>query len=216
MLSIAFHMPSVVMAAAEENIQAAFSCVSWEKPIKGLVYVRSNGEMVPLRIHNKKRSVEIDYHGSNPIIFYRKNPSADAEGDYQPIAQVLLRESYEQPLFFFLGKEGAYSIVTMEDSFESYPTGSYRFYNFTERDLVAKLGDETLSLAPQEAAYLEKPFSSSMEYPVAFVVRDSDGVRPLYTNMWAHAERFRYLILISKSDVRDTGSMSFRILSDYE
>lgn len=216
LLSVCFCQSLVLATNVEQNIQTTFSCVSWDKPIKGTVYVSSDGEMIPLRVHNMRRSKLIDYHGPNPIVFYQKGQGEEGREAYHPIAQVQLDANIKQALLFFVGKEDNYKIMTLEDSFDAYPTGSYRFYNFTERDLLARLGDFTLQLPPKETAYLERPFPDSVEYPVAFVVRDSDGIRPLYTNMWTHIGRFRYLIFVSNSDSRDTGSMSFRILSDYD
>ncbi|GHC05036.1 hypothetical protein [Cerasicoccus arenae] len=211
-----FIFPSLACAAdAVANVETTFSCVSWGKPIKDTLYVRSDGEMIPLRVHSMRRSSEVDYHGSNPIVFFRKGKDGQEQDAYQPVAQVQLDGSIKKPLFFFAGEGGNYKIVTLEDSFDKYPTGSYRFYNFTERDLIAKMGDEILQLPPKKTAYLPQPFTGTIEYPIAFVVREPGGIRPLYTNMWTHVGRFRYLIFVSDSDSRDTGSMKFRILSDY-
>ncbi|WP_309397927.1 hypothetical protein [Cerasicoccus maritimus] len=197
------------------SIQTEFTCVSWNKPISSALYVRNGEEMVPLRIHNMQRSQSMEYSGLNPVVFHTKTKNDHGETIYKPIAEASIPIGIEKPLLFFVENEDQYQIIALEDSFAQYPNGSYRFYNFTEKDLLAKFGEQTINLKPKKTIFLEQPFNTSKEYPVAFVLRDPDGVKPLYTNKWRHSENFRYLIFVSESGSRDVSPIQFKVLADY-
>ena len=196
-------------------LQTEFRAVSWQRPISEPLYVRSNGSMVPLQIHNMMRSQPVEYKGDNPIEFFRKSKGPDGSPVYTPVASVQMDPTLASPLLFFVENDGKYQVMTLEDSFEDYPVGSYRFYNFTDNDLLARLGDEKINLKPKNTVYLKEPFRSDQRYPVAFVVREPDGIHPLYTNMWSHSQNYRYLVLVSRSDSNDLSPIQFHILSDY-
>lgn len=212
---------AILSADAAENqegyINKVISCVSWEKPIHEPLYIRSKGSMEPLRVHNMKRSQPFDYHGPNPMIFYRpKGQSEAGENQFEEVARFSIDTALEQPLLFFVKDDNQYKVFALEDSFEKYPTSSYRFYNFTDKHLIAKMGSDTLQLEPRKAAFLEKPFENSQEYPVIFVVKAPDQIRPLYSNRWTHSNDYRYLIIISENESRDIGPLRFHILADYQ
>ncbi|WOO41045.1 hypothetical protein [Rubellicoccus peritrichatus] len=203
------------LAGAEEQISTSFSCISWDRPIRGEVFVRTNEGMEKMRIHSQRRSALINYIGPNPVVFFQKK-EGEGQQEFKEIAQVYLNPLLAQPLLLFVKEGESYTIVAIEDSFEAYPVSSYRFYNFTDKKLLAKFGDDHFDLAPQETVLLKDPFTTDTEFPVGFVVRSPDGIHPLYSNMWSHLQKYRYLILISESETRDVGPMKFRILSDYE
>ncbi|WP_309383751.1 hypothetical protein [Cerasicoccus frondis] len=199
---------------SSESIRVKFTSISWDKPIQEELFVLSGGEMMPLQIHTMQRSKLVDYRGNNPIIFYRKssNPSADIQ--FVPVAQVRVNSSLVEPLFIFFKQADDYRIFVVEDSFEAFPVGSYRFLNLTDKDMIAQLGSNKIALNPRTLDALKGPFERTLEYQVAFVVREEDGLAPIYYNRWMHVENYRYLILISESKSRDTGPINFRILSD--
>lgn len=199
----------------EERINVTFSALSWEKPLGETLYVRpANGDPIPLTTHHVKRSESIDYFGPNPIVFYRKL-NGNPEPRYQPVASIEIDPNLIRPLLLFTETPNELRVISMEDSFESFPTGSYRFFNLTDKDLVAKFGEEVMQLKPRKTAILNQPFDDTTDYHVLFVVRDSDGVKPLYSNRWRHNENFRYVVIVSESGSGKTGPVQFRLLSDF-
>ncbi|GHB93418.1 hypothetical protein [Cerasicoccus arenae] len=197
-----------------ETIRVTFSCISWNKPIGGNLYVNAGEGMEPVSIHTMQRSKPIEYEGPNPIVFYRE-PSDKADGmAYVPVARVTVKPGIHEPLFLFFGSGDEYKIFEIEDSFDTFPVGSYRFLNLTNRNMLAQLGSNKLELNSRSLEKLMNPFESTHEYQVAFIVREKDELTPAYYNRWMHFDNYRYLILISESKSQDAGPMEFRILSD--
>ncbi len=202
---------------AEESapLRTEFSCLSWPDRLKEVLYVRTEGEYKPVDVQSLKRSSLIKYVGSNPVVFYRKGKDSEGNTVYSPAAQVEIGETLERPLLLFRNDGSGYAIGAMEDSFQKYPVGSYRFYNLTDMDLKARLGTRLIELEPHQRVALKQPFPGDEEIPVMFVVQEPDGLKPLYSNKWDHLSEYRYLILISEAESKRNGPIKFRILTDY-
>ncbi|WP_309386290.1 hypothetical protein [Cerasicoccus frondis] len=214
-LGLAMFVVAEGRAQDAELLNTEFRCISWQRPIQEELYVKSGGEYIPLKIHNMKRSGEVDYVGANPVVFYRKAKGQDGETIYMPAAQVGVSPGVEQPLFFFIQNGANYRIACIEDSFSKYPVGSYRFYNLTSKNLKARMGDIVLTLNSQQTSVLPQPFTDNVEYPVAFVINSPEGVEPLYTNKWQHSEHHRYLIMVADSPYSHASPIDFRVITDY-
>lgn len=196
-----------------EPLAINFSAISLGQPLREPLWLVTENQQIPLSIHNRRRSENIEYVGPNPMVFHRKLETEDGT-EWEVVTEVEIASTLSQPLIFFMERDEGYRTAVIEDSFDHYPPGSYRFYNLTDDELMGRLGNEQVRMLPRQTISLLNPFHDDGKVPVRFVVREPGGYSPIYAADWNHYESFRYLIFIATRQSGDTGPIQFRIIWD--
>ncbi|WP_309383075.1 hypothetical protein [Cerasicoccus frondis] len=202
-------------AQSEQMVSVRFRCLSLDAPIRTPLYVRPEGGEA-IRIYNNARTDWIQYSGPLPIVFYKDSEVKGAPR--VPVAKFNLNPEVEAPLLLFSrSKSGPaeYDIYSINDSAEFSPVGSFRIYNFTEKDVAGKIGDQVFRVKPNAFAVTKIPETDSVSISVKLAEGTSDGVKRLFAATWNFSSKFRYLVFIMPSDDPTRGNIQIRKITDY-
>lgn len=162
-----------------------------------------------------KRSSPVVYSGPAKIEFFKTEPPPgavfDEEGNRlgpEPFATAILPSGKREMLLLFVPLaadqrkgELEYRLLPFDDSMDTLPWGSYRFINFTNRNLVAYAGSKTqrLELKSNRASETISPGGSKRN--LQWLIYDSpqtDG-KPIFSAQWLHRPNYRSLIFVTES-----------------
>lgn len=155
-----------------------FSCIFWEgKPSEDLYY-RDGETFHLLKFRTAKRSRSFDLNRSEFFELYRK-AVAPVEG--MPPYDLLSRSripTTEQVLFVVipLERDGRiqYRIISMDDSVQAFPPGTFRFVNFSSEDLLIKCGEEIEKVLARNMCVIRPDDATDARF-VPFHIGNSQG-----------------------------------------
>ena len=92
---------------------------------------------------------------------------------------------------------------------------SFRIYNFTERDVAGKIGDQVFRVKPNAYAVTEMPETNSVSVSVKLAEGTNEGVKRLFAATWDFSSKFRYLVFIMPTDDPTRGNIQIRKITDF-
>ncbi|MGE9295435.1 MAG: hypothetical protein ACQKBV_04020 [Puniceicoccales bacterium] len=177
------------------------------------------GVVSELKFRRVQRSSPIQYHGPNPIVFFREVPAPSPE-DATAIERVLVAR-YEVPsgidealLFFRAAGEpvgSRFSVQGMDDSLEAFPGDSMVAFNATGAPLIARIGEDDHRVRPGANAAVSFREFIDEGIPVGFAVETDDGPKLVFENHLDYAENYRVILMLAPP--RRQGSMRLMVYS---
>ena len=178
-----------------------------------------------------KRSSPVSYTGPARIEFFKTEPPAgavfDQDGNRQgplPFATAALPSEKRDILLLFVplpphqrtdGLE--YRLLPFDDSMDNLPWGSYRFINFSSRDLVAFAGskDQRHELRSKRASATIRPGGPKRN--LQWLIYDDPGAggKPVFSARWLHRPSYRSFIFITDSTTQ-RGAINVKSIDEWE
>ncbi|WOO43276.1 hypothetical protein [Rubellicoccus peritrichatus] len=216
-LSTVFLACSVLCASAqlEDAVNITFRCISLDSPIRVNLYTQLEGGE-PIRIYANSRTNWIKYSGPNPIVFYRDSNPTGEQNVRVPVGQFAFSKGMDTPLLLFTQSEvkGHYRITSIDDDLEVAPAGSYRIFNFTQKDIAGIVGSQRFRATPGDSALVRNAEDEAVEVSVRLAENAEDGPERLYAATWTYSPDFRYLIFIVPTGDRTRGNIKIRKITD--
>ncbi|GHC02696.1 hypothetical protein [Cerasicoccus arenae] len=198
------------------DIQLRFRALALNYPLNSGVYMEAQGG-TRLNIYSNSRTDWVNYKGTNPITFYKEVKQGDTPSVRIPIASFDAVQAPENPLLIFSkadAKDPNYRVNAVNDSVESSPAGSYRIFNFTEKQIGGVIDDQRFLLSPKSTAYAQVKNPKDFEVTVQLAESEKGQAKRLYASSWTFSEDFRYLVFILPSDDPTRGNIEIRLIPD--
>lgn len=176
---------------------------------KDLVAVDHKLNLIELQFEKKERSAryEATLSKSNPSLYFYRNPLPEV-AQRKPIASIRLGTEKTDFLLIFgkLGVKGdtdQFHISAFGDDHKSFPAGSVRILNFTDRQLRGKANKTTFALNPLDSS---KPIKGreNGDTGVVIVVEGEDRYHLVYNNTITIRESDRTILLLRQPVRRDS------------
>lgn len=201
-LLIALYIPlfSQVFAAQADSSSLEFTCITWgEFPVEELYY-KDGKSYEPIKFRNGKRSQGHSLKEAEVFELYVPEVNDVGKSYYKLVGAKPLVTQSQQLLFIIMPAEVQsrlpLRIISLDDSLEGFPLGSFQFANYTDSGLRIKVRDEVTELESGQTgvAYAQSTEDEGM-VPVTFTTFGGELLH--FTRFYAHA-RSRELILIRK------------------
>lgn len=182
----------------------AFTCLVWhDLPIKELFY-NIKKEYKPLEFRRNKRSKSYPLDNGATFNIYQSVISDTGDQIYQTVGMVDIPSNINRPLFIIEPNKNKASeglplnILVVDDSEESFPAGSFKFMNFSNQNLLIKIGKEVLMLPKSEFKAIDSqaPEQGGL-IPIKF--GNTKGEKLHFTRIYGH-KNSREMIFIRQSD----------------
>lgn len=206
--------------AQDENneIQTGITLLSWSGTVRNEIKLQMPDELIPVDIFPTSRSRVIPYRGPNPITFVRKTGSGE-HAQITTVAKAYIPEDLNRALLVFVknGEQNReqYRIVVLDDSFETSPVNSYRFLNWTDKRIAAKLGDEIFTMEAGKSETISYSEQDATHVPMQMIEFSENGHRPLFSSRWYREPGIRTQILLLPSPEGGRQNIDIKIIADY-
>jgi len=198
-----------------------FSCIAWDNlPCPELFY-RQGNRYVPIKLSPGQRSQAYPLKDAHALeLFFLKERAADsgkpASSDNFELAGLapLLPEAKRMLFLIEVRKDFnglPLQLRGMDDSVETFPAGSFRFFNQTPNLLRIEFGGATLDV-PQGEAKVVVPALTAAGGFLPVIIKDAEG-RNILENRFFAQRTGRELVVISPP-VEGRTEMSLKIFSD--
>ncbi|MEO0795348.1 MAG: hypothetical protein AAFX93_09310 [Verrucomicrobiota bacterium] len=179
------------------------------------------GLVTELSFSNLNRSETINYHGPNPIRFFREKP-APTESDPKATKRVVvatydLSERWDDALLMFKSlptkneQKHEFTVLGIDDSPGSFPRGSIIAINATNIQLIARMGKERLVIPPGPSpAFSFLPYHED-PLLISIATDSKDGPKLLFENSLTFAPDSRVLLIMKPP--RKKGSLLLKVYS---
>lgn len=203
-----FALPASLQAKDRDSAPAAainFTCAAWGVlPYPELFYHRG-GEYLPVELSAGQRSKVYPLKGAEVFeLFSRKETVAgagesSATPEYERVGTTTLPVGATRMLFLIDAKKDAnglpLQLLAMDDSLETFPAGSYRFFNQTPELLRIDFGGATHDLPPSELKIVRPVLTEAGGF-LPVVIKNEQG-RSLLENRFQAQRTGRELVIIS-------------------
>jgi hypothetical protein len=193
-----------------DRVRVELVSLAWDRPIKGLLY-GAVSEPQEMDVYARGFSAPANYEGPALLEFYRLLPPEEEGG--APVRDVVGRaalpgETSKVLLLFrpLREEEGErYQVVAMDNSLARFPPGSFRFFNFTNIELVGVVGSETLRVGAGATAIERPRGDENGNVEVRLFTELAGQRRAVYSSVWGVREsrRTSVFILADPSSTRD-------------
>ena len=216
----AFTSPTAAQTAAQnrETVRLRFSVLAWE-PIKQDIYYANAEDNEKLRIPSEYRSDLYRYEGPPQITFFRTRAGPDGETVRVPVARAEIDRSIRRPLFLFFpnreesDEDTEFRILTIDDSPDAFPPGSYRFFNLTDHRIAGQIADERFVLDQGAAGVLVRPSAeTNRNLALQLAVENPGGWERKVSTRWLYRDNARHIVFLA----RDGERLAIRSIPQYE
>lgn len=195
-------------ASEEEIIQVSFTTLSIGRPIRGLMY-ESDGRVMEMQVNNGSRSSLQRYKGSPRLVFFRQE-TTEGEPIRVPVGMVDLSGQNSPLLLLFLSDpnypdQERYRILPLNDSLQSFPSGSYSFINMTNRNLAAYVDGDTLMIPAYGGVIHSVNQDPDRTIPVKLASYNPDTHQwvQTYESKWQFRTNQRVIVFISRENSQE-------------
>jgi len=169
------------------------------------LYYRKGRKFIPLQLNARTRSQSYSLTGVKKLSIY--TDSAGSKPPYTLLTEQPLVEGADQMLFFFSEQQTEGSaklrLLGIDDSFDAFPTNSFRVINFVSKLVHVTLGSETYRLKPGIPLIHSSGVAGSSGYSIPFLLKDMEGETISGTRLFTHSRtRETVLIFPTKDKVR--------------
>ncbi|MGF1530883.1 MAG: hypothetical protein ACFCU4_05940 [Puniceicoccaceae bacterium] len=192
-------------------IPDGFRILAWNVkavPPEGSLFYQQGEELVPIdEIADTYASKVYPYEGDGNLLFFGAQPGTTKVEEGKVVGRVNLTQ-FKLPLVLLSrsdpGSSEPYRALSIEDSTESFPLGSYRFINATDRTFAVQIGDERALIQPLETVVLSPRINGAKTASFKMIIRESSDWKPFRSNAIRHLpnRRVSYLIFSDNSGSR--------------
>ncbi|WP_309384383.1 hypothetical protein [Cerasicoccus frondis] len=197
-----------------------YRAISWEGSIKNELYRREGDHYAPINLYSTARTEPFWHAGGNPITFYSKQTGANNTESYTPAVSANVPDSIKQPLFIFTKNRSqnggaSYKILVLDDSVNTCPPGSYRFMNWTDKNIAGRLGKQTFTIAPKAGKTIDPTSTPDPSLTIQLVELTDPENKRLYASRWVNQANARKLVLMVPREELGRSSVRIKIIADY-
>ncbi len=196
-----------------------YTVMAWKGSIRDHFYIKTSSGYEPLDIYSTRRSDTFRHIGEGPVYLYTKNENTEGEPVFLPAAQVEIPNTFKEPLLLIFEHSNEtglnYTILPVEDSPEVYASGCYRFVNWTDKVIAAKLGEAIFKLEPKHAKTIDSTKENDDGMQIQMVELEDDENRLLYSSRWTKQNHVRKLVLIVPRNEQGRAPIQIKIIADY-
>lgn len=201
----------------QDPVTFKFRALALDRPIREGLYTQAEGGE-PIYLYTNSKTDMITYVGENPVVFYLETRSETGPATRRKVAQFDVNTAPQSALLLFnRARSGAfeYKVNAINDSEEVAPAGSYRIFNFTDKEIAGMIGEKTFHTPASESALAVIPKSGAFPIFVRLAER-GEGGQPelLYSASWRFSSEARYLILIFPDPDPTRGNIKIRKIAD--
>lgn len=192
--------------ANEESISINFTTLSWDRTSEKVFFQSANQQPTEITLNPRARSQSYQYVGPNPIRFFTLQQGADGKIIQAPVGSVSITPEQRDVLLLFVPKpnQSTMRIIAMDDSQSSFPPGSVRFFNMTQRNLGVIFDGEKIPMRPLDIK-TSAPKEESKRVNLAILAIRDEQLRDIYHAQWGQDSRSRFLVFIKDSEMRIGG-----------
>jgi hypothetical protein len=182
-----------------------FTCATWDTLPNPELFYHHSGEYLPVELAAGQRSQAYPLKGAEVFeLFIRKATVAGAAEaitlpEYEKVGMTTLPEGVKRMLFLIDAKKNAsglsLQLLALDDSLETFPAGSYRFFNQTPELLRIDFGGATHDLPPGELKIVTPVLPEAGGF-LPVVIKNEQG-RSLLENRFLAQRTCRELVIIS-------------------
>lgn len=164
--------------AEDSSAAIRFACVAWDELSYEEIFFRGGGEFHPLKLNPGKCSELYSLEGVDSLELHIRKEDSAGEEIYELIGSAPLIKGAEQLLFLIEEAEDSGSLPLLlhglDDSWETFPVGAFRFVNYTTNPLQVEFGDVSAELPPQVPAIVKSqvPVDGGL---IVFYLKDAKG-----------------------------------------
>ncbi len=210
LLGLFFFSTSLVVAADDdETISVRFTCLAWDTiKANGVQYL--NGDQVEtLRVGQTRFSAPYRYTGSNPIVFFREEPGAEAgEVVRVPVASAYIQPGLRDVLILFsdLERRGEpvdgqvqpqLKALALNNDLKAFPAGTYRIINLSQHQVGGIMGEEKFVIPGKQTKMISKPVEDGADMRVHFSMKIDEKWEPKINTAWMFSANKRYLVFLT-------------------
>jgi hypothetical protein len=176
-------LPSV--SRAEKSVDAddlpapiSFACVAWhELPYEEMFYRESNG-FYPLKLYPRRCSKLYPLKGGDSLELHISKENSAGELNYELVGLASQIQGTDQMLFLIEEGEDSGSLPLLlrglDDSWETFPVGAFRFVNLTPDSLQVHFGETVNALHPDAVSVIKDAIPPAGGF-IPFFIKDEKG-----------------------------------------
>lgn len=197
---------NAVTWAEDQTYSVCFTTLAWDRIDEPLYFQTLDGSLSKILMGTRARSPVYQYVGPSPLVFYTKTTGEQDEAQRTPVASYGISQSADELLLIFVQSPDGerLSVYGLDDSKESFPWGSVRFFNMTNSTLGVIYDDEKLRLDPKSFK-TSKPKADRKRVSMAILTIRDDQLRDIYNAQWGQDSLSRNLIFIRPTNKRRNG-----------
>ncbi len=188
--------------------------LSLDSRILDLKY-ESAGEVKTLYAFKNQRSQPFTYNGPQPILFFRELSQTDAAGNplREQVAQCRLPGKSDQYMIIMSKKEGnkeAYRCFAIDDNWQTFDAGTYRFLNLAPFTIALKLDNKVYRIKEQNFTDVKgNSENGSHQKAIMVSLPEDEDPLPVFEGLIQYTENLRMLYIISPKSGGRVGRVSF-------
>ncbi len=198
-----------------------FTCVAWEMPRYEALLYRHGKTYLPLVLRNGRRTLPLKIESTPSFEIYIPGIGKEGKPQYKKIGAAALPAGASKVMLMIDQRptlapdELPLSIVAVEDSFENFPLGSYRFINATEVTLNVGFSTTTRLIQPGKTEVIKHSSPKEAEYvPVAIALASNDQL-VFQTSLYWEARGREVMVMLPPNEGMGSNKLRLRFVSDY-
>jgi hypothetical protein len=177
--------PAQDTGESEKVRGSSFSCMYWDGTPPEELFYKDGKSFLPIKFYHSKRSERYKLKTEEIFTLYRKLPEVkEGEEPYAPVARAPVKKGATCVLFlvFKTETEPAFKarIMSVDDSLAAFPSGTFRFVNFSNQPLIVKFDDTVKQLSPGKVELMKFRMPEDGGY-LPFLIGNADG-KSIYEN----------------------------------
>jgi len=166
------------------------------------LYYRKGRKFIPLQLNARTRSQSYSLTGVKKLSIYTE--SAGSEPPYTLLTEHPLVEGTDKMLFFFSEQQtegcAQLRLLGIDDSFDAFPTNSFRVVNFVAKSFNVTLGSKTYRLKPGIPLIHSSGVEGSSGYSLPFLLKDMGGEIISGTRLFTHSRTRETVLILPRKD----------------
>ncbi|GHC01567.1 hypothetical protein [Cerasicoccus arenae] len=169
-----------------------------------LYFQSADGEDHQIKVPQSFRSEVYTYTGNPEIVFYKMRSAADGSQVREPVCRYMVNGSSKDWLFLFVrdGKSGTIRVFGMDDSLASFPFGSSRYFNLSNRTLGIIYGKNKFKMDPNSYETALPEIGPNQNVQLQILAIRNEKLQDIFNSQWPQESSVRYLIFIIESETR--------------
>ena len=211
-----------ITSAQDAEVNTRFRLVSWKHGHPAEVVFLQKGKIQKIDgINPSLRTPFFNYSGPGLMPLYDPGQvSADMEPPPAPIATVRFNPAVKYALVMLVpsapGKEIPYEAVVFNEDPEKFPFGSFRFQNFSPRDVAADMSGERFVIKPGREGRMIRTPAKAHHLRLALEDNTDKEWRKIYDNFFPNYGGRRTLFIIFETMIDDRPRIQIKSLLESE
>lgn len=225
LLTLTFLGPLHPAARAQEPlpegfIRLEFQAISWQRTDGSKIFYQTNEGAVALKdLSHRKRSGSYTYTGPRTLAFFEEEIGADDLPLRTPLGAVTIPAGLRSALLLFIptgSPETPFIIRAFDDSRESFPMGSFKFYNISRVQLGCKADEHVFILQPGQNETVTADNITEGVLGLHVKARGEDGWESIQNTVFNYRPTARVMVFITDESHQKSRRLEFKTFVENE